>query len=131
MLKIKEKMVNGKKVAGLINENLKEVAPFEFESITEVVLKGCYSRDFYICKKEDGTCSVYDSDGNLRLSYVDGYKVLDFLKYREGNAFVVEKNGEVGIISSLLERDRNQNNNVIGYCLRIDYPLSQLKLLNI
>lgn len=125
MLKIKEKMVNGKKVAGLINENLKEVAPFEFESITEVVLKGFYARDFYVCKKEDGTCSVYDSDGNLRLSYVDGYKVLDFLKYREGNAFVVEKNGEVGIISSLLERDRNQNNNVIGYCLRIDYPLTK------
>lgn len=32
-LRVKQKIINGKKVTGIINENLKEITLFEFEKI--------------------------------------------------------------------------------------------------
>lgn len=50
-LRIKQKMINGKKLMGIINENLKEIVPFEFQNIIEV---GANSIKYFICEKEDG-----------------------------------------------------------------------------
>ncbi len=102
-LRVKQKMINGKKVMGIINENLKEIAPFGFRNIIEV---GAHSYKYFICEKEDGTCSLYDGNGYCRISYNDGYKELKVLKYSLGNnqiCVVAKKNDEVGILSAEFE----------------------------
>ena len=39
-----------------------------------------YGYKYFICEKEDGTCSLYDIDGYCRISYEDGYKELKVLR---------------------------------------------------
>lgn len=112
-LKIKQKMINGKKVMGIISEDLKEIVPFEFENIEEVVgsynfLGGSCKKTYFICEKEDGTCSLYDSNGYCRISYKDGYKELKLLKYSVGNNTIsvsAKKDDQVGILYAGFERE--------------------------
>lgn len=102
-LRVKQKMMNGKKVMGIINDNLKEIVPFEFRNIIEVE---AHSYKYFICEKEDGTCSLYDGNGYCRISYNDGYKELKVLKYSWSNnlvSVVAKKNDEVGILSAGFE----------------------------
>jgi len=92
-LKIKEKQVNGKKVSGIITENLKVITPFIFETINK-------SGNFYICTMEDGRQSVYNSKGTCLLSYEEEYKDLKELKISMRNCgyFYGTKEEKVGIL---------------------------------
>lgn len=98
-LKIKQKIINDQKVMGIINENLKEIAPFEFKKIVEV-------NGYFICEKDDETCSLYDMNGYCRINYKDGYKELKFLKSNFNNNYlylIAKKNDEIGILNAVLE----------------------------
>lgn len=122
-ISIKEKIKEGKKVQGAINDNLKVIIPFEFERIEECTIKDYYSYTFYKCIKEDGTTSVYDSEGNLLLSHTDGYTVIDFLPMFSGRAFSVMKDDKKGVIKSKLLYE-GKKSEVSGYELETLYKLS-------
>ena len=113
-LRVKQKIINGKKVMGIINENLKEMTPFEFKNITEVESHGY---KYFICEKEDGTCSLYDMNGYCRISSDDGYKELKVLKCSYDNPIfvVAKKNDEIGILEARFEWDRDN-----GYSKKVE-----------
>lgn len=104
-LKIKTKIIDGKKVKGLIDENLNEIAEFIYEDILEVTpYKYEKNKKYYICKMKDGSCSLYDYNGNCRISYKEGYEIQNILKFSIDYYFcnsieiVAKKNAEVGIL---------------------------------
>lgn len=102
-LRVKQKIINGKKVTGIINENLKEITLFEFEKIVEFKQSDC---KYFICEKEDGSCSLYDKHGFCWISYEDGYKELRILKSFcnfDSICVVAKKNDKVGILCLKLE----------------------------
>lgn len=123
-LRVKSKIINGKKVMGIINENLEEIVPFEFENIVEVG----YSYKYFICKKEDETCSLYDGNGYCRISYKDGYKDLKVLKYSMEDYYWIsvaaKKNDEVGILQAGFERD-NEDFKPIGTKIKVEYKFGK------
>lgn len=96
--KIKEKIVDGKKVKGVINDSLKGIVPFEFKDIVEFQYNEYYS--YFICIKEDGASGLYDSQGECLLDYSLGYKNLRIPKCALRNPLVLiaDKDDKVGIL---------------------------------
>lgn len=112
-LRVKTKIVNGKNVKGIINENLKEIAEFIYADIYEFQANKYSKNKYFICKMEDGSCSLYDYNGVCRISYKEGYEIEKILKmtesyYNNGIIDVVaKKNNEIGILSARLDRENN------------------------
>lgn len=131
-LKVKQKIVNGKKVMGIIDENLNEIAPFEFKNIIEVKSER-YKNSYFICEKEDGTCSLYDYDGYCRISYNDGYKDLKLLRYSlDFNCaeVVAKKDDEVGILSARVNfKYDNGNHEFIGTEVKVKYEFGKCDVI--
>ena len=107
-LKVKEKLIDGKRLKGIINSNLTEVAPFIFQNIYvyKYYLFG-YDRYYYICEREDGTCSLYDDYGKCLLDYSEGYKKLHILKC--SNEVIAEKDGKKGILKKHYIKDTDSS----------------------
>lgn len=122
-LRIKQKIIDGEKMMGVIDENLKEIVPFMFREIQEVKsgknLVHTHHEIYFICKREDGTCSLYNQDGCCLLDFKDGYKNLHILSYSNKEysniAVSAKKDGQVGILyiglssKQILSKTRNVN----------------------
>lgn len=114
-LKVKTKVVDGKNVKGIINENLKEIAEFIYADIYEFQPNKYSEHKYFICKMEDGSCSLYDYNGVCRISYKDGYEIEKILKFRMidsyyNNGFidvVAKKNNEIGILEAKFDYKNN------------------------
>lgn len=130
-LTIKEKLINGKVVQGVISETLREIVPFCFKKIIEynTSCDDYYNIKYFICEMEDGSSSLYQVYPNSKesrclIDYKEGYSNLRILKHSSSSSpkLIATKEEQEGIIGF---EEVRENSEIVGTKIKVLYPFGE------